>query len=167
MAVLATPPAIKVTGIIPWIQHTRVKKPAASCDENTWKAGQDPENPLKIWLQKQQPSPTKEAEPCSNHSGSRLVNTRQKLADSSALLQPHASSWLVNSRRKFEALAIKILIDFHCQPWPLSLIGIIAMHFTTGLASVAPQDWDLSQKLQLAACYLTIVGRLILIRFLL
>ena len=70
MAVLATPAAIKVTGIIPWIQHTRVKKPAASCDENTWKAGQDPENPLKIWFQKQRPSPTKEAEPCSSHSGS-------------------------------------------------------------------------------------------------
>ena len=58
-------------------------------------------------------------------------------------------------------------MDFHCQPWPLSLIGIIAMLFATGLASVASQDWDLSQKLQLAVCYLTIVGSLILIRYLL
>ena len=41
------------------------------------------------------------------------------------------------------------------------------MLFATGLAPAAPQDWDLSQKLQLAVCYLTIVGRLILIRYLL
>ena len=58
-------------------------------------------------------------------------------------------------------------MEFHCQTWPLSLIGIIAMLFTTGLASVTPQDWDLSQKLRLAVCYLTIVGSLILIRYLL
>ena len=49
-------------------------------------------------------------------------------------------------------------MDFHCQPWPLSLIGIIVVLFATGLASVTPQDWDLGQKLQLAVCYLTVVG---------
>ena len=27
---------------------------------------------------------------------------------------------------------VKISMDFHCQPWPLSLIGIIAMLFITG-----------------------------------
>ena len=58
-------------------------------------------------------------------------------------------------------------MDFHCQPWPLSLIGIIAVLFTTGLASVSPQDLDLGQKLRLAVCYLTVVGSLILIRCLL
>ena len=58
-------------------------------------------------------------------------------------------------------------MDSHCQLWPLSLIGIIAVLFTTGLASVAPQDLDLGQKLQLAVCYLTVVGSLILIRYLL
>ena len=41
-------------------------------------------------------------------------------------------------------------MDFHCQPWPLSLIGIIAVLFAIVLASVTPQDWDLGQKLQLA-----------------
>ena len=39
---------------------------------------------------------------------------------------------------------------FYCQPWPLSLIGIIAVLFTTGLASITPWDWDLRQKLRLA-----------------
>ena len=58
-------------------------------------------------------------------------------------------------------------MDFHCQPWTLPLIGIIAVLFAIGLASVTPQDWDLSQKLRLAVCYLTIVGSLILIRYLL
>ena len=58
-------------------------------------------------------------------------------------------------------------MDFHRQPWPLSLIGIIAVLFTTGLAPVTPQDWNLGQNLQLAVCYLTVVGSLILIRCLL
>ena len=103
----------------------------------------------------------------SSHSGSWLVNTEQKLEDSSALLQPHSGSRLVNTRLKLEDLAIKISMDFHCQPWPLSLIGIIAVLFTTGLAPVTPQDWNLGQNLQLAVCYLTVVGSLILIRCLL
>ena len=58
-------------------------------------------------------------------------------------------------------------MDFHCQPWPLSQIGIIAVLYSTGLASVTPQDWDLGQKLQLAVCYLTVVESLIFIRCLL
>ena len=33
--VLATPTAVKVTGIIPWIHHIRVKKAVASCNEYT------------------------------------------------------------------------------------------------------------------------------------
>ena len=36
-------------------------------------------------------------------------------------------------------------MDFHCQPWPLSLIGIIAVLFITGptqlLAEVVLQNW--------------------------
>ena len=55
-------------------------------------------------------------------------------------------------------------MDIYCQPWPLYLIGIIAVLFATGLASVTAQDWDLGQKLQLALCYLIVVGSLILIR---
>ena len=38
-------------------------------------------------------------------------------------------------------------MDFHCQPWTLPLIGIIAVPFVIGLAPVTPQDWDLGQKL--------------------
>ena len=70
MVVLATPTAIKVTGVIPQIHHTRVKKAVASCGEDTWKTVRDPENPLKVWFPKQQLSATKDAEPCSSHSRS-------------------------------------------------------------------------------------------------
>ena len=70
MVVLATPTAVKVTGVIPWIHHTRVKKAAASCDEDTWKAVRDPKDLLKVRFQRQWPSPMKDAEPCSSHSGS-------------------------------------------------------------------------------------------------
>ena len=42
MVVLATPTAARVIGVIPWIQHARVKKAVTSCDEDTWKAVQDP-----------------------------------------------------------------------------------------------------------------------------
>ena len=96
--------------------HTRVKKTVASCNEDTWKTVRDPQNPLKFWFQKQWPSPTKQAETCLSHSRSWLVHAQQKHKDSSALLQPHSSSWLVNARRKLEDLAIKISMDFHCQP---------------------------------------------------
>ena len=65
---------------------------------------------------------------------------------------------------KLEDPASKISMDIHCQPWTVSLIGIIAVLFATGLASVTPQDWDLGQKLQLAVCFLTVVRSLILIR---
>ena len=164
MVVLATPTADKVTGVIPWIQQTRVKKAEASCDEDTWKTVQDPENPLKIWFQKQRPSPMKNAEPCSSPSRSWLVNAPQKLEDSSALLQPHSGSWLVNAWHKLEDPAIKISVGFHCQPWTGPLIGITAVLFAMGLASVTPQVWDLGQKLRLAVCYLTVMGSFILIR---
>lgn len=90
------------------------------------------------------------------------------------ILQPcssHApaagSSWEVNAQLKPEDPAIKISMDFHCQPWTVSLIAIISVFFTKGLALVAPQDWDLGQKPQLAVCYLTVVGSLILIKSLL
>ena len=96
MVVLTTPTADKVRGVIPWIHHTRVKKAATSYDEDTWKAVQDPKN-LKGWFQKQQLSPMKGAEPCSSHSRSRVVNIPQKPKDSTALLQLHSSSWLVNT----------------------------------------------------------------------
>ena len=163
VVVLATPAAVTVTGVITWIYHTRVKKAVASCNEDTWKTVRDPKSPLKVWFLKQRSSPTKDAEPCSSHSGSRLVHAWQQPEDSSALLQPRSGSWLVNAQQKLEDLAIKISMGFHCQPWTLSLIGITAVLFATGLASVTPQDWDLGQKLWLAVCYLTVVGSLILL----
>ena len=58
-------------------------------------------------------------------------------------------------------------MDFHCPPWPVSLIGIIAVLVTTRLASVTPQDKYLDQKLQLAVCYLAVVGSFILFKCLL
>ena len=58
--VLATPTAVKVIGVIPWIHHTRVKKSATSCDEDTWKAVWDPGNLLKVRFQRQWPSPMKD-----------------------------------------------------------------------------------------------------------
>ena len=52
MVVLATPTAVRVIGTMSWIHHTKVKKAAAPCDEDTWKAVQDPQNLLKVWFQK-------------------------------------------------------------------------------------------------------------------
>ena len=63
------------------------------------------------------------------------------------MLQPHSGSLLVNAWQKFEDFAIKISMDFHCQPWTLPLIGIIAVLFVIELASVTLQDWDLGKKL--------------------
>ena len=48
MVVLATPTADKVTGVIPWIHHTRVKKAVASYNKDIRKTVQDPQNPLKV-----------------------------------------------------------------------------------------------------------------------
>ena len=70
MVILATPTAIKVIGVIPCIHHTRVKKAAAPCDEDTWKAVWDPQNLFKVQFQRQQLSSMKDAEPCSSYSGS-------------------------------------------------------------------------------------------------
>ena len=116
MVVLVTPTAVKVIGVIPWIHHTRVKKTATSCDEDTWKTVQDPKNLLKIRFQRQRPSPTKDAESFSGDLGSWWLNAQQKLEDSSALLQPHSGSWPVNTWKKLEDPAIKISMDFHCKP---------------------------------------------------
>ena len=70
MVVLVTPTAVKVIGVILWIHHTRVKKTATSCDEDTWKTVQDPKNLLKVQFQRQWPSPMKDAEPFSGDLGS-------------------------------------------------------------------------------------------------
>ena len=64
MVILRTPTADKVTDI-PWIYHPRVKKAAASCDEDPWKAVWDSKSLLKVQFQRQRPSPMKDTEPCS------------------------------------------------------------------------------------------------------
>ena len=75
MVVLATPTAVKVTGIIPWMHHTRVKKVVPSCGEDTWKAFQDLKNPLKVWFQKQQLSPMKDAKPLQKLTSQRMAES--------------------------------------------------------------------------------------------
>ena len=47
MVILATPTAVKVIGVIPWVHHTRVKKAVTSCDEDTWKAVWNPQTSSK------------------------------------------------------------------------------------------------------------------------
>ena len=76
-----------------------------------------------------------------------------------------AAGWVVNARLSVRIQLSKHQWIFNCQPWTLSLIAIISVLFATGLALVAPQDWDLGQKLQLAVCYLTVVGSVILFFF--
>ena len=49
-----------------------------------------------------------------------------------SFLQPCSGSWLVNAWQKLEDLAIEIPINFHCQPWSLSLICITVVLFITG-----------------------------------
>ena len=57
MVVLATPSAVRIIGVIPWIHHTRVKKAVTSCDKDTWKAVREPKNILKVLFQRQGPHP--------------------------------------------------------------------------------------------------------------
>ena len=50
-AILTTPATLKVSGIIPWVHHSRVKK-ANSEEPTTWQSDPDPVNPLKLTLKK-------------------------------------------------------------------------------------------------------------------
>ena len=89
--VLATPAAVKVTGVIPWIHHTRVKKTVASCDEGTGKTVWDPKIPSKSGSENNSPHPQKTLSPALvTPEVTPEVHAQQKLEDSSALLQPHS-----------------------------------------------------------------------------
>ena len=57
MVVLATPTAVKVTGIIPWIYHARIKKAATSYNEDTWKRIWDPKTPSSSGSKNNGPHP--------------------------------------------------------------------------------------------------------------
>ena len=72
---IATPTAIKVTGIIPWIHHTRIKKAASAADMDTWEAIQHLKNPLMIKFQKLPLPLSESAKPCSGHPW-KLVSLR-------------------------------------------------------------------------------------------
>ena len=91
MVVLGTPAAVKVTGVIPWIHHTRVKKTVASCDEDTRKTVWDPQIPSKSGSENNSPHPQKTLSPALvTPEVTPEVHAQQKLEDSSALLQPHS-----------------------------------------------------------------------------
>jgi hypothetical protein len=49
---LATPTAVKVAGITPWIHHSWKKKEAAPTELNNWQAVHDSTNPLKLRFQR-------------------------------------------------------------------------------------------------------------------
>jgi hypothetical protein len=51
LVILATPTAVKVTGITPWIHHSQIKKAAAPVDPNNWQAVRDSTSPLRLRLQ--------------------------------------------------------------------------------------------------------------------
>ena len=97
---------VRVIAVIPWTHHTRVKK----ADFLWWRSLEsslEPHKPPQVLLQRQQPSPTEDAEICSSHPRSWLVHAGRKPEDSSALPQLHSRRWLVNAWWKIEDLAIK------------------------------------------------------------
>ena len=63
MVVLATPTAVKVIGVIPWIIHTRVKKATNSCDEDTWKAVWDLKTSSRSGSKVNSPQPCRRLSP--------------------------------------------------------------------------------------------------------
>ena len=50
--ILTTPTAPKVSGITPWVHHSRVKK-ANSEEPTTWQSDSDPVNPHKLTLKRE------------------------------------------------------------------------------------------------------------------
>ena len=50
--ILTTPTALKVSGIILWVHHSRVKKPNSE-EPTTWRSDPDPVNPLKLTLKRE------------------------------------------------------------------------------------------------------------------
>ena len=63
MVALATPTAVKVIGVIPWIHHTRVKKAVTSCDEDTWKAVWTPKTSSRSSSKDNSPHPRRVLSP--------------------------------------------------------------------------------------------------------
>ena len=63
MVVLASPIAVKVTGIIPLMHHARVKKAVASYNEDTWKTVWDSKTPSSSGSKSNGPHPRKMLSP--------------------------------------------------------------------------------------------------------
>ena len=63
MVVLATPTAVKIIGVIPWIHQTRVKKAVTSCDEDTWKAVWNPKTSSRSGSKDNSPHPRRALSP--------------------------------------------------------------------------------------------------------
>jgi hypothetical protein len=86
---LATPKAVKIAGITPWIHHSQIKKAAAPVDPNDWQAIHDATNLLKLRFQ-------------------RIHNSTPLPKRASALLQPPPRSWMVNAWWKPEDLPARM-----------------------------------------------------------
>jgi hypothetical protein len=71
---LATPKAVKVAGITPWIHHSQIKKAASPADPNDWQAIHDPTNLLKFRFQR-----TSQQQVISSESSSPAPATSWKL----------------------------------------------------------------------------------------
>ena len=54
---------LRVIGVTPWIHHTRVKKAATSCDEDTWKAVKTPKTSSKSGSKNNSPHPRRTLSP--------------------------------------------------------------------------------------------------------
>jgi hypothetical protein len=74
LVILATPTAVKVTGVTPWIHHSGMKKAAAPADPNDWQALCDPTNLLKLRFQR-----TSQQHAIARESTSPAPATSQKL----------------------------------------------------------------------------------------
>ena len=90
--VLATSAAVEVTGVTPWIHHTRGRTAAAPHDKDHLESSSRP----------REPTPSLGPKATASHSRSWLVKAQLELDDLTALLQPHPSSWLVNTQWKLE-----------------------------------------------------------------
>lgn len=66
MVILATPTAVKVAGIVPWIHHITIKKSAPTLTQTPGKPVRHPENPLKVKIRRC--PPWKNEESCSDHT---------------------------------------------------------------------------------------------------
>jgi hypothetical protein len=133
--------AVEVSGVTPRAHHS-------------WIKGQPPlQSPTSDRLSVTQLTPLR----------LRFQRTSQQHAmpvRSPALPQPHPRSWLVNARWKPEDSFTRTQVFLFSVIHTLSCWLALCNLFALGLAVTAPQDWNVSQRLLLAFCYLLIIGSL-------